>query len=317
MAKKDFYEVLGVTKTATQEEIRQAYRKKARLVHPDVNKAPDAVVQFKELQEAYDVLSDPEKRQQYDTYGHAGRVGAAGQATGGTSGWQTQWSGGAPGFEHDDDDLGSVFDAFFGGQRGPGRAQRGRSRPRKGEDVRIDLEVDLRDIATGVTRTIRPVASGREIKVSIPAGIAHGKTLRVAKEGSAATDGVPGDLLVTVKVRPHPLFHRGRPQQPDENSLDLTFNLPLTLAEAVRGAKVEIPTLAGRVGLTIPPGTGCHKVFRLRGRGLGKSPGAVGDLYAVAQLVVPGIDELSPEQGEMLDEVARLGPPVRQGEGWI
>ncbi len=317
MAKQDFYEILGVARTASADEIKQAYRKKARLVHPDVNKEPDAVAQFEQLQEAYDVLSDPDKRKQYDLYGHAGRVGAAGQATGPT-GWHGGWAGGSPGFEHDDDDLGSVFDAFFGGHRGPGRAARGRAKPRRGEDVRIDLELSLHDIVANTTRTIRSVASGREISVTVPAGIAHGKTLRVSNEGkpAAGSGGSPGDLLVTVRIKPHPLLQRGKPQHPDPESLDVNLHLPLTLAEAVRGGKVDIPTLRGTVGLTIPPGTGCLKVFRLRERGLGSPKGAIGDLYAVAQVVVPSGEDLTPEQVSTLEEIANRGAAVRTGSAW-
>jgi curved DNA-binding protein len=321
MDKKDFYEILGLGRKATPEEIKRAYRKKARELHPDVSDHPEAAARFEELQEAYDVLSDPKKREQYDTFGHTGVAGVAGQAQGPRPTWNPSWGGGSPGVEFDEDDLGSVFDAFFGGARGPGRATRARPRPRRGANVRIDLEVDLADIANGATRKIKVKSSGagRTIEVSIPPGIAHGKTLRVAGEGSPSPSGPsgnPGDLLVTIRVRPHPLFHRGKPEHPDDASLDLFFDLPLSVAEAVRGASVDVPTLEGRVGLTVPEGTGSGRVLRLRGRGLGGPSGAKGDLYAVTQIVVPKTTDLPADLAERLDEISAAGPEPREGPQW-
>lgn len=321
MSDQDYYELLGVSRTASEDEIKKAYRKRAREVHPDVSDHPEAAAQFKALQEAYAVLSDPEKRKQYDTFGRAGVAGGAG-AGGGGPGFRYQWSGGSPGFEHDDDDLGSVFDAFFGGggrTRGPGRTSQTRPRPRRGADTQIDLTVELREVALGGTRSIKLQSGkgGHTIEVAIPAGIASGKTLRVKGEGAeSATGGPPGDLLVKIRVRPHPLFHRGKPGEPDEGSLDLWFDLPLTVGEAVRGAKADIPTLEGRVGLTVPPGTSSGRVLRLRDRGLSGPAGAKGDLYAIAQIVVPKASELPGDLSDRLDELSPPGSEPRAGGVW-
>lgn len=321
MSETDYYELLGVSRTATDDEIKKAYRRRAREVHPDVNKDPDAAVRFKELQEAYEVLSDADKRKQYDTFGRAGVVGGVGTGSGEGPGFRYAWSGGSPGVEFEQDDLGSVFDAFFGagGGRGPGRAQRAKPRPRRGADSRIDLTVDLADIAGGGTRSIRTRANGSShtIEVAIPAGIAEGQTLRVAGEGQASsTGGASGDLLVTIHIRPHPLFRRGRPGRPEESSLDLFFELPLTLAEAIGGAKVEIPTLEGRVGLSVPAGTSSGRVLRLRNRGLSGPGGAKGDLYAHAQIVVPKASDLPEELAARLGELDPRDGDPRGGPGW-
>lgn len=321
MSDQDYYELLGVPRTASADEIKKAYRKRAREVHPDVSDHPEAAAKFKELQEAYAVLSDPEKRKQYDTFGRAGVAGGA-AAAGGGPGFRYQWSGGSPGFEHDDDDLGSVFDAFFGGggrARGPGRASQARPRPRRGADTQIDLTVELREVALGGTRSIKLQSGspGHTIEVTIPAGIAEGKTLRVKGEGAASTTGgPPGDLLVNIRIRPHALFRRGKPGQPDEASLDLFFDLPLTIAEAVRGAKVDVPTLEGRVGLSVPAGTSSGRVLRLRNRGLMGSGGAKGDLYAVAQIVVPKSSDLPDELEARLDDLAPPAGSGREGSVW-
>jgi curved DNA-binding protein len=320
MSDTAYYDLLGVARTATADEIKAAYRKRAREVHPDVNKDPDAPARFKELQEAYEVLSDPDKRKQYDTFGRAGVAGGVGSGSGEGPGFRYAWSGGSPGVEFDEDDLGSVFDAFFGGGgKGPGRAQRARPRPRRGADSRIDLTVDLAEIAGGTTRSIRVRSDDKAqtIDVTIPAGIAEGKTLRVAGEGQpSATGGPRGDLLVTIRVRPHPLFRRGKPGQPDESSLDLFFELPLTVPEAVRGAKVDIPTLEGRVGLTVPPGTGSGKVLRLRRRGLGGPGGAKGDLYAQTAIAVPRAEDLPEAVAEQLDAMLPKDGNPRAGPAW-
>ncbi|GAB4382549.1 MAG: DnaJ C-terminal domain-containing protein [Phycisphaerales bacterium] len=326
MASRDYYEVLGVKRGATADEIKRAYRKLARQLHPDVNKAPDAAARFAEVQEAYDVLSDPEKRQQYDTFGRAGVSGAAGHA-GPAAGAGAGWPGGfrvETEFSDFSDlgDIGSVFDAFFG--RASGRAAQGRAgsrvhrTPRRGRDVRVSLTIDLATVATGGKRAIRLREDGRErtIEVGIPAGVSTGKTLRVRGEGEAGPGGERGDLLVELQVAEHPLFRRGKPGKPDDASLDLWFDLPLTLWEAVNGARVDVPTLQGMVELTIPGGTSSGKALRLKGRGLPDRSGEKGDLYAVIQVVVPRSDALTEDQKRALQEASQRGPQVRSGHLW-
>ncbi|RMH13062.1 MAG: hypothetical protein D6695_05095 [Planctomycetota bacterium] len=316
MPERDYYEVLGVSRGASAEEIKRAYRKLARQYHPDVNKSEDATKRFAEVQEAYDVLSDEQKRRQYDTFGRAGVGGAAGQAP--PSGAST-WSGGF-GFESDFEDLGSVFDAFFGRGGGPGRGARTyqRAAPRRGRDVHVDISVDLKTVSEGGKRTIRVRESGRErtITVTIPQGIASGTTLRVQGEGEAGAGGARGDLLVKVRVLEHPLFERGTPGRPDGSSLDLFFELPLTIAEAVNGAVVEIPTLDGRVKLTVPGGTPSGRTLRLKGCGLSGRSGKKGDLFALTQIVTPKGDALSPELRSALERASQAGPRVRDGAEW-
>lgn len=322
MATRDYYEVLGVKRSASADEIKRAYRKLARQLHPDVNKAPDAAARFAEVQEAYDVLSDPEKRQQYDTFGRAGVGGAAGHAGAGT-GWpggfrvETEFSDFS-----DLGDIGSVFDAFFG--RASARAGQGRAgsrvhrTPRRGRDVRVSLTIDLATVANGGKRTIRLQEGSRErtIEVSIPVGVSTGKTLRVRGEGEAGLGGERGDLLVEIQVAEHPLFRRGKPGKPNDASLDLWFDLPLTLWEAVNGARVDVPTLQGMVELTIPGGTSSGKALRLKGRGLAGRSGEKGDLYAVVQVVVPRSDALTDAQKRALQEASQRGPQVRSGHLW-
>lgn len=323
MAARDYYEVLGIKRGATADEIKRAYRKLARQLHPDVNKAPDAAERFAEVQEAYDVLSDPEKRSQYDTFGRAGVSGAAGRARGG-AGPGAGWPGGVH-VETDIGDLGdigSVFDAFFGrtsARTGSSRAgSRAHRAPRKGRDVRVVLAIDLETVFNGGKRTIRLREGDRDrtIEVSVPVGVSTGKTLRVRGEGEPDPGGERGDLLVEIHVRDHPLFRRGRPGKPDDADLDLWFDLPLSLWEAVNGARVQVPTLGGVVQLTIPGGTSSGKTLRLKGRGLSGRSGEKGDLYAVVQIVVPKSEDLNAGQQQALKEASEHGSQVRTGRVW-
>lgn len=322
MPERDFYDILGVPRAASVDEIRRAHRKLARQYHPDVNKSPDAAARFAEIQEAYDVLSDDEKRKQYDTFGRAGVSGAAGAGAA-----RTGWSGGGtPGVEFDMDDLGSVFDAFFG-SRGSRSASTSRSarahraQPRKGSDIRLDITVEFTIAALGGTRTVRfadPARGDRTLDITIPRAISSGSTLRLKGEGEPAPPGgQPGDLLVTVAIAPHPLFKRGKPAEPDEQSLDLSFDLPVTIAEAVAGARIDIPTLGGTVGLSVPPGTSSGRTLRLKGRGIEDRSGSKGDLYAVVHIVVPDGRELSTSELETLKQVSARAAAVRTGPGWL
>lgn len=313
MADRDYYDVLGVKRSATQDEIRAAYRKLARELHPDVNKAADAAEKFAEVQAAYDVLGEPEKRAQYDRFGRAGAAAAAGAGAGGA---HYTWSnvggrGGGGSSDFDLDDLGSMFDAFFGGGSGAGpaprssRAQRGRARERTRQAAQAELDVSFMTMARGGTERV-PVRRGGKattIEVSIPKAIADGAKLRVA-----GGRGEP-DLILTIRVGKHPLYKR-------EGVLDLAIDLPLTYAEAALGREVGVPTLEGEVFINVPAGTRSGKRLRLRGRGLTDAKGASGDLFAVVQIVPPDAEGLTDKDKADLERLGEHTPNARPSPPW-
>ncbi|MBD3672578.1 MAG: J domain-containing protein [Planctomycetaceae bacterium] len=300
MPADDYYQTLGVSKTASQEEIRKAYKKLARKYHPDVK--PDdkeAASKFKEIQEAYEVLGDAEKRQKYDQFGsnwkHAGAHPGGGQY---------HWAGGAGGGGPVDlDDIfggGFDFQDLFGG----GRSSRGRAqpRPRKGADLKTEIHVSFETAALGGKHDLSYRVDGRpeQITVTIPAGISSGKQIRLAGQGSPGSGGGPaGDLLITVQVGAHPWFRR------DGNNLLL--DLPLTPAEAALGTQIEVPTLdEGPVTLTVPPGTASGMKLRLKGKGVvDPKTKQQGDQYVVVKIVPP--KELNDEQRKLYEQLQEAG----------
>lgn len=295
MESRDYYEVLGLSRDADADDIKKAYRRLAREHHPDVNKAPDAQQTFSEIQEAYAVLSDQAKRAQYDRFGRTG-VGA-GARTGGHH------------VEMDMEDLGSVFDAFFGGGGGQGEPfggfrSRGSTRAAQPREVERDFEIDFETAARGGKRSISIGQDGqtRSIDVTVPKGVKDGAKLRVRKAFGDA------DLILRVRIARHPLYKR--------DGLDLILDLPLTIAEAALGAKVPVPTLEGPVDLTIPPGAKGGSRLRLKGRGITDAKGAVGDLYAVVRIVTPSPDDLTDEDTSALRRISQSQGPVRTGHGW-
>lgn len=332
---RDFYAILGIPKTADAAAIKAAYRKLARTYHPDVNKSADAQAKFTEIQEAYDVLSDEEKRRLYDRVGHAA-FRAHGSAAGGPAGG---WAGGGPrpggpggmgGQPIDFDEFGSIFDAFFGGRAGAspgggmggmgggrtaGRSRRARAR---GRDIRSEISIDLITASRGGSRTVKLERDGerREIKVTIPAGIADGATLRMRGEGGGGEGQVRGDLLLTVKITPHPVLKRGKPGATDASSLDLWLEVPLRLDEALLGARVDVPTPDGAVGLTIPPGTSSGVRLRIRGKGMDGPGGKKGDLYALAKVVLPAEPPKDADQIGVIRAIGSGQPNPRSGAGW-
>ena len=310
MAERDYYDILGVSKGASQESIREAYRKLARALHPDVNKAADAQEKFAEVQAAYDVLGEPEKRAQYDRFGRVGAAAGSGGA-GGHYAWSNVGGRGGGGADFDLDDLGSMFDAFFGGQgSGPGstpgaRTQRGRARERAKPTARAELDVSFMTMARGGTERV-PVRRGGKatnIEVSIPRAVADGAKLRVAGGKSEP------DLILTIRVGKHPLYRR-------EGTLDLALDLPLTIAEAVLGRAVAVPTLEGQVEVSVPAGTRSGRRLRLRGRGLRDANGKAGDLYAIVQIVPPPVEALTPDDRQHIERLGSLGPMPRSGSPW-
>jgi curved DNA-binding protein len=307
MAERDYYEVLGVKRSASQEEIRAAYRKLARELHPDVNKSPDAQEKFAEVQSAYDILGEPDKRAQYDRFGRAG----AAQAAGGGAAHYT-WSNvggrdGGGGVDFDLDDMGSVFESLFGGGGGQrsARAQRGRTRERTRPTAQAELDISFMTMARGGTERV-PVRRGGKattIEVSIPKAVADGAKLRVAGKGEDP------DLILTIRVGKHPLYRR-------EGALDLEIDLPLNYAEAALGKEVGVPTLEGEVFITVPAGTRSGKRLRLRGRGLTDAKGASGDLYAVVQIVPPPAQQLTSDERAALERLGGTGPGPRPSPPW-
>lgn len=330
---RDYYDTLGVSKAATPDEIKAAYRKLARKYHPDVNKEAGAQAKFTEVQQAYDVLSDEQKRKLYDQFGSAafesGGPGAGGPHPGAAQrGPHYSWSnvggpGGGPGFgvSMDEEDMSSVFDAIFGGRGGSpfgggGAARPGRTRAKARQEpaeVRQDVTIDFMTAAKGGVQKLRISEEGgkqRTIEVSIPAGSEEGSQLRVR-----AGAGQGRDLILRLHIAGHELFRRGEGESAGKG-LDLTLDLPLTISEATLGATVLVPTLDRPLELQVPPGTASGKKLRLKGRGINDAEGRQGDLYAVIRIVPPRGDSLTGDQQRVLREIGSETPGVRAGPGW-
>ena len=315
MSKRDFYETLGVQRTANADEIRRAYRKLAREFHPDVNKSPDAAKRFAEVQDAYEVLSDEKKRAQYDRFGHVSAASEGG-SPGSTSGaGPFRWSGGSAGAEFDMDDIGSVFDAFFGSRYGspqesaPGtRGGRGRRAQRQ---QTVEISIPFLTAARGGTHTVRlkhgPAGSERvsTLEVRIPRATAEGAKLRVKPPGEEVS------VVLLVHVEQHPILSRV-----DANGLDLQIEVPLTISEAILGASVRVPTIEGSATLTVPSGTSSGRKLRLRGMGLKDESGKEGDLYAIARIVIPDTSTLSESERQTIEVLGQRQGSPRSGAGW-
>jgi DnaJ-class molecular chaperone len=289
----DFYQVLGVSKTASADEIRRAYKKLSRENHPDRKRNNSAAAEkFKQVQEAWDVLGDPQKRQQYDQFGSAFGPGGPNFKGG-------QWRAGAPGGGQVDFgdvfggqvDLGDLLGGMFGGAGGEqvfGRQARGRGRAAKGENVEAEIEIPFVVAAEGGQHTLHLDRGGRleTLSIKVPPGVSHGSVIRLSGQGQAGRGGGPaGDLLVMIKVASHPYFRR--------EGNDLLIDVPITVSEAALGAKVEVPTLSeGPIVVTVPPGTSSGAKLRLRGKGvIDPKTKSRGDQYVVVKLVLPpGID---------------------------
>ncbi len=299
---QDYYKVLEVSRTASADEIQKSYRKLARKYHPDLN--PDdkaAQNKFKEIQQAYDTLNDPEKRKLYDQFGDQYEQVAAGRAAGGGGagfGFEDIFQGGAPeGFQFGGD-LGDLFKQFAGGQ-GAGRG-RGRARgPVPGSDLSAELTVPFNTAVLGGQATINVHRSGKHdnLQVKIPAGVESGKKIRLRGQGEPSPNGGPaGDLLITITVANHPYFKRV--------GQNLELRLPVTLGEAAIGAKVDLPTPGGTMSLTIPAGSSSGKRLRVKGQGVRDSKGGAGDLYVELQIKLP--EQLDDESRQAIERIERL-----------
>jgi curved DNA-binding protein len=323
---KDYYATLGVTKSATEKEIKQAYRKLARKHHPDVNPGDKAAeTRFKDLNEAYEVLGDPDKRRKYDELGANWRQyeqagPGAGYGAGAGGGFNAHFGGGQGArvmtpeemqeMFGDADPFSDFFHTFFGGggaQGGdePGRrgAGGGRGRPRQGRDVEQEIELGLDDAFHGTTRrlSIQHGGHSRTVDVRIPAGISEGSRVRIAGEGEPGSLGAPsGDLYLRVRLAPHPRFER--------KGKDLYTKVAVPLTAAILGGEADVTTLGGKsLRLKIPPTTQSGQMLRLKGHGmpaLGK-PAEAGDLYATVDVQLP--KAVTSEQREHVEALQKLG----------
>jgi curved DNA-binding protein len=308
---RDFYQILGVPRTATQDEIQQAYRKLARTYHPDVNSDPGAEDRFKDISEAYAVLSDPQTRRRYDAFGAdfrqvpedvdpetwrraragagagAGRAGPGGFGSGGPFGS----AGGPFGAGAGDIDLEDLLGGLFGGRPGQGWG------PIPGADQEAELEVTVEEAYRGTQRsvTLQGADGQRSFDVRVPAGVTSGQRIRLAGQGGRGSGGArPGDLYFVIRIARHPRYRvEGR---------DLYVDLPLAPWEAALGTSVVVDTPGGETKVKVPAGTSSGRRLRLRGRGLPHHRGRPGDLFAEAKVMVPG--KLSREERQLFEQLA-------------
>lgn len=311
MEYKDYYKILGVDKTADEKEIKKAYRRLARQFHPDMNPGDKAAeARFKEINEAHEVLSDPEKRRKYDELGqNYQRWQQSGGQPGGFD-WSQWMAGGQPGgvrVEYGDlKDLNDLFggsgfsdffDAIFGGAVSQGgRRRASRAAPAAAQDIEQEVEITLEEAFRGTQRLMD--VDGRRLEVKIPPGVKTGSKVRMAGEGlPGGRTGARGDIYLVIKVLPHPIFER--------RGDDLHCEMPVDIFTALLGGEARVPTLDGPVALRIPPGSQAGRTFRLTGQGMPrlKAEGR-GDLYAKLRLVLP--EKLSDEELRLVREWARL-----------
>lgn len=321
---KDYYDVLGTSKTATEDDIRKAYRTLARKYHPDVNPGDkSAEERFKEINEAYEVLSDPDKRKKYDQLGPNWKSGSDFTPPPGWQSSSAEFDGFGNGFGPGGSSAGfsDFFESLFGGRRG---ARAGPGFRMRGEDIDAEITLTLEDVHRGVTRTISlqvnepcttcggsgskdgktcPTCRGngvvrrqKSLEVTIPAGVRDGSVIRLAGQGEPGANGAaPGDLFLHVRIEPHPLF-----EIVDEN--DIQVEVPVSPWEAALGATVRVPTLDGQVEMKIPAGTQAGKRLRLRSQGLNKRDRGRGDEYVKVKIVIP--PKLTPKEKQLFEKLA-------------
>jgi curved DNA-binding protein len=338
MAKRDYYDILGVSKTATPDEIKKAHRKLVRQHHPDVNKNDaKAEAKFKEVQEAYDVLSDADKKKRYDQFGHAGldpsynaggpgggpdpfdafrRAQGQGRGNAGGARGSRRYQPG-PNVSVEDFEGGGeggfadIFEQFFGGQARGGAAapgaRQGRAQTPRGEDIEYPVTLTFAQAARGMTLPLQISREGKleTIDVKIPAGVKEGSRVRIKGKGQH-TNGEPGDLFIVTRVLPHPYFRR--------EGLDVHMDLPISMYEALEGTKVEVPTLDGPVTITVPPGTSSGAKLRIRERGIHRG-NEKGDQYNMVKVIVPR--QIDDEDKKLVEKLKAKHPiEARKDVGW-
>lgn len=288
----DPYSVLGVTRSASDDDIRKAYRKLVKELHPDVNPSKGAEERFKKVTAAHEIVGDPDRRRQFDR----GEIDAKGEPRGYSRTAAGAGGGRGPGAGGEFGDFGfnDVFADIFGGFRGAagGRTSGATYTPR-GRDVRYTLDVDFLEAVQGARKRVT-LPEGGTLDLNVPEGVSDGQVLRLKGKGTAGPrGGEAGDALVEIRVRPHPQFKR--------QGLDVHLDLPITIDEAILGSKVEVATVDGRVQLTIPKGTSSGRVFRLKGKGVhNPATKATGDQLVAVRIVLP--DVIDDELGYMISE---------------
>jgi DnaJ-class molecular chaperone len=279
---EDPYAVLGVPRNASEDDVRRAYRKLAKELHPDLNpkNRASAEERFKKVSAAYEIIGDAEKRKQYDR----GEIDASGEAR---RGFHRTYAGGGPfagrqggagARPGDDFSFGDIFSDLFGSMRGRGEA--GSPFGARGRDLRYSLEVDFLEAATGAKKRVT-LPDGGVLDITVPEGVPDGQVLRLKGKGAAGVRGAEaGDAHVEIRVRPHAYFKRVND--------DIVLDVPITIDEAVLGAKIEVPTISGRVQLTLPKATSSGRIFRLKGKGVHNSTsGHTGDQLVTVRIVLP------------------------------
>ena len=303
---KDYYKILDVEPTADDKAIKTAYRKLARKYHPDVSKEAGAEDKFKEASEAYEVLSSPEKRAEYDEIRKYGRQGRPFQPP---PGWQSR--GGSGGFD-ETTDFSEFFSSIFGGR--PQQGGRTRNPGRKGQDVEMELAVFLEETLSGESKQVsfrvpqhsaggqRMADITKTLNVKIPAGVTDGERIRLKGQGAPGiAGGDKGDLYLTIRLAPHPLF--------EVEGHDLVISVPLAPWEAALGTKIAVPTLTGRINLTIRPESQNGQRLRVKGNGLMSKNGERGDLYAQLKIIMPKhIDEATKALWQSLADTSSFDP---------
>lgn len=318
---QDYYQTLGVERSASADDIQRAYRALARKYHPDMNKEAGAEKRFKDITEAYEVLKDPAKRKRYDALGNNWKAGEEFRPPPGWSGagrgQRRTVSVDAEGFGGFSEFFESIFGGAGGGfdadefMRSAGRTQGGAStasrnaRPRAGTDHEAEVVISLPEAVSGGTRQVslqtdEPDSPVRTYDVRIPVGVTNGSTIRLSGQGGPGRNGGPaGDLLLHIKIAPDPRFRIDPP-----GGHDLVTAVLLTPPEAALGAKVDVPTVDGVVHVTIPPGSQSGQRLRIRGHGLSKRSGERGDLFAELKIVVP--HDLTPEERAAYEQLAKV-----------
>jgi curved DNA-binding protein len=308
-AYKDYYKILGVDRSASEKEIKAAFRKLARKYHPDVNPGDkSAEEKFKEISEAHEVLSDKDKRKRYDQFGqYWEQMGPQGPGAGAgvPPGWESfvfdfgDYGRGGPQRERVDLGGESGFSDFFemlfgGGRPGGGAATRRTARaPAKGRNIEAELEVSFEDAFAGARKEF--TIAGRRIELTIPKGVREGQKMRLANQGEEGPAG-RGDLMITIRVRRHPMFERRED--------DLYVEVPVDYLLAALGGEIHVPTPSGRVTMKVPPGTSSGRTFRLPGQGMPKlKESQRGNLYAKVRVQIP--EALSDKEKELLDQIRR------------